>query len=215
MFYQASNPQLDLQLTRGQIEDYPKVPHGAYLLATFDSEENVDKRWKSLVGQLAGLFCISLNQLDDGASFSPAWVSGFVNFHEKLALSLLSDKNYQTYEKPMAGQLPIDTLKSRRVGFLPREVACTENLTPWKKVLPTGSHSGLGMLLKNPHHQLKRSSFWSLGVKFSADESKQLELSHTMIVDVKTQSGFGSRHNYNRNVSLEADSDPLQTLILY
>ena len=95
--------------------------------------------------------------------------------------------------KAMAGQLPVDSLKSRKIGFLPREVACTENLTPWKKVLPTGSHYGLGMLLKNPHHQLKKSSFWSLGVKFSADESKQLEMSHTMIVDVKTQSGLGSR----------------------
>lgn len=94
--------------------------------------------------------------------------------------------------KAMAGQLPVDSLKSRKIGFLPREVACTENLTPWKKVLPTGSHYGLGMLLKNPHHQLKRSSFWSLGVKFSAEESKQLEMSHTMIVDVRTQSGLGS-----------------------
>ena len=76
--------ELDLQLTRGQTEDISNVPYGAYLLATFDSDENVDKRWKSLVGQLAGLFCISLNQLDSGASFSPQW--------------------------PLAGQLPVEKL---------------------------------------------------------------------------------------------------------
>jgi len=154
--------ELDLELTRGSTEDVPNVPYGAYLLATFDTVEHVDKRWKSLVGQLAGLFCISLNQLDSGASFSPSW--------------------------PLAGQLPLTELATRRVGFLPREVACTENLTPWKKVLPTGAHVGLGSLLRNPHHQLKQSSFWSIGVKFARDnDSKQLELSHSMIIDVATK----------------------------
>ena len=42
-----------------------KAHNGAYLLATFDKELNVDQKWKTLIGQLAGLFCISLNQLDD------------------------------------------------------------------------------------------------------------------------------------------------------
>jgi len=34
-----------------------------------------------------------------------------------------------------------------RYANLPREIVCTENLTPWKKLLPCESHSGLAELL--------------------------------------------------------------------
>ncbi|XP_006839316.1 PREDICTED: GPI transamidase component PIG-T isoform X4 [Chrysochloris asiatica] len=35
-----------------------------------------------------------------------------------------------------------------RYAVLPREVVCTENLTPWKKLLPCSSRAGLSVLLK-------------------------------------------------------------------
>ncbi|XP_006881639.1 PREDICTED: GPI transamidase component PIG-T isoform X4 [Elephantulus edwardii] len=35
-----------------------------------------------------------------------------------------------------------------RYAVLPREVVCTENLTPWKKLLPCSSKAGLSVLLK-------------------------------------------------------------------
>ena len=73
----------------------------------FSTDRSVDERWKSLVGVLAGLFCISLNQLDSQNSISPTW--------------------------PIPSFSEIENLEYRKIGFLPREVACTENLTPWKK----------------------------------------------------------------------------------
>ena len=52
------------------------APIGAFIVATFDEDETgVNERWKSLVGVLAGLFCISLNQLNLETSISPQfWV---------------------------------------------------------------------------------------------------------------------------------------------
>ena len=111
--------ELELTLTRGWTDKFDapleaEAPNGAFLLATFETSDDIDQKWKTLVGQLAGLLCISLNQLDHQASLSPPWhLPGFRN---------------------------IQNLENRRIGFLPREVACTENLTPWKKLLATGHY---------------------------------------------------------------------------
>merc|ERR1712142_651219 len=89
--------ELDLRLTRGWTDSNPlegAAPNGAYLMATFDNETDVDGKWKTLIGQLAGLFCISLNQLDGKNSFTPEWLL------------------------PM--YKPLNDKMRRRVGFLPR-----------------------------------------------------------------------------------------------
>ncbi|KAM6339829.1 GPI transamidase component PIG-T isoform 2-T2 [Alca torda] len=49
-----------------------------------------------------------------------------------------------------------------RYAVLPREVVCTENLTPWKKLLPCGSKAGLAVLLKA--ERLFHSSYHSQAV---------------------------------------------------
>uniref|UniRef100_A0A8C4IS69 Phosphatidylinositol glycan anchor biosynthesis, class T n=1 Tax=Dicentrarchus labrax TaxID=13489 RepID=A0A8C4IS69_DICLA len=49
-----------------------------------------------------------------------------------------------------------------RYATLPREIVCTENLTPWKKLLPCGSKAGLAVLLKS--EKLFHSSFHSQAV---------------------------------------------------
>ncbi|XP_037075674.1 GPI transamidase component PIG-T-like isoform X2 [Pollicipes pollicipes] len=51
-----------------------------------------------------------------------------------------------------------------RTASLPREATCTENLTPWQKLLPCGAKAGLSMLL-NPTH-LYSTSYHSLSVDF-------------------------------------------------
>jgi len=68
-----------------------------------------DSDWKSLVTSLSGLFCASLNYIDETVTTSPQLT--FV---------------------------PSDTNKSLafRYGALPKETVCTENLTPWTKILP-------------------------------------------------------------------------------
>lgn len=159
--------ELRLSISRGGEDGFQwsskmESPPGAFLAATFDSTQNIttDERWKSLVGVLAGLFCISLNQLNLESSISPLW--------------------------PLPSFMEIDDLNQRRMGFLPREVACTENLTPWKKILPTGGDHGLVNYLSNAHHQLRQSSYWSLELDFHTRESTNfLSLKHTMVIDVR------------------------------
>jgi len=36
-----------------------------------------------------------------------------------------------------------------RFVSIPNEIVCTENLTPWLKLLPCGRHKGLAQLFKN------------------------------------------------------------------
>ena len=40
---------------------------------------------------------------------------------------------------------------STRFASVPNEIVCTENLTPWIKLLPCGKHRGLGKLFTNPY----------------------------------------------------------------
>ena len=76
---------------------------------------SIDYKWKELTGALSGLFCASLNFIDSFNSMSPE-------------LSL----------KPTGMDDLNNPLNSTylRYATLPREIVCTENLTPWKKLLP-------------------------------------------------------------------------------
>ena len=182
--------ELDLRLTRGWTDSVPlegAAPNGAYLMATFDNDNNVDGKWKTLIGQLAGLFCISLNQLDLKNSFTPEWLL------------------------PMYQPIGAQEKSRRRVGFLPREVACTENLVPWRKLLPTGDSHGLGAFLTNPHHQLKKSSYWSISVRFNSqsESASRLVLEHSMIVDVRNRNTLDILTNFN-----STDNEPKDWFVL-
>lgn len=78
---------------------------------------NADENWKGLSSRLSGLTCASLNFLDKSTSIEPIYAF----------------RPHATIQKPA---------KSKnlfiRVGHLPRENICTENLTPWTKLLPCG-----------------------------------------------------------------------------
>ena len=159
--------ELELTVTRMGEDGFQwnrkmSAPPGAFIAATFGESNrySVEERWSSLVGVLAGLFCVSLNQLNLETSISPRW--------------------------PIPGMAPVgENLSHRRLGFLPREVSCTENLTPWKKILPAGKGFGLVHYLSNAHHQLRHSSYWSLSLHFQREDSNYLALKHTAVVDVR------------------------------
>ncbi|KAF9263700.1 GPI transamidase component GPI16 [Marasmius fiardii PR-910] len=88
---------------------------------------SVDHRWQDLRNALAGLFCASLGSLDEQRTTSP-----------KLAF-------------PPEGALPDLGLPYQiRHASHASEHVCTENLTPFLKLLPCKSSSGLASLL-NPH----------------------------------------------------------------
>ena len=84
-----------------------------YIIYTFFF--SVNQTWKDLVNTLSGLFCSSLNFLDAKSTVAPKW-------------------SFRPRGLSQPGQSKSDALL--RYGALPREVVCTENLTPWKKLLP-------------------------------------------------------------------------------
>ncbi|XP_049608066.1 GPI transamidase component PIG-T [Syngnathus scovelli] len=120
-------------------QPYHSSPPGAEIWVWFqDSVEDVDGTWKELTNVLSGLFCASLNYIDSINSIQPS-----ASF-KPLGINNETDHRFLRY------------------AALPRESFCTENLTPWKKLLPCGSKAGLAVLLKS--EKLFHSSFHSQAV---------------------------------------------------
>ncbi|XP_008273954.1 GPI transamidase component PIG-T [Stegastes partitus] len=114
-------------------------PPGAELWVWFqDSVTDVDATWKELTNVLSGIFCASLNFIDSTNTVQPS-----ASF-KPLGTGNVTDHRFLRY------------------ATLPREIVCTENLTPWKKLLPCGSKTGLAVLLKS--EKLFHSSFHSQAV---------------------------------------------------
>ncbi|PWZ02272.1 Gpi16 subunit, GPI transamidase component [Testicularia cyperi] len=91
------------------------------------SRSDLYPNWKSLTSSLAGLFCASLDALDETTTTTPAYA--------------YSDASSVAFKS-----LPSSKLLH---AFLPSEGVCTENLTPLLKLLPCKGTVGLGSLL-NP-----------------------------------------------------------------
>lgn len=114
-------------------------PPGAELWVWFhDTVTDVDGNWKELTNVLSGIFCASLNFIDSTNTVQPS-----ASF-KPLGLGNATDHRFLRY------------------ATLPREIVCTENLTPWKKLLPCGSKAGLAVLMKS--EKLFHSSFHSQAV---------------------------------------------------
>ncbi|KAL5172661.1 GPI transamidase component PIG-T [Glycine soja] len=103
------------------ISSHNAKPPGVELWAVFDVPlHQVDASWKNLTHSLSGLFCASINFLESSTSYS---------------------------DPEWAFQ---SALGSLRYGTLPREAVCTENLTPWLKLLPCRDKAGLSSLMDRP-----------------------------------------------------------------
>ncbi|XP_034029113.1 GPI transamidase component PIG-T [Thalassophryne amazonica] len=114
-------------------------PPGAELWVWFqDSVTDVDGTWKELTNVLSGIFCASLNFIDSTNTVQPS-----ASF-KPLGVHNVTDHRFLRY------------------ATLPGEIVCTENLTPWKKLLPCASKAGLAVLLKS--EKLFHSSFHSEAV---------------------------------------------------
>ncbi|XP_076449628.1 GPI-anchor transamidase component PIGT-like [Babylonia areolata] len=175
--------ELHLTQTQGrwrhQSWGYPveDAPAGAQLWVWFKpTVTDVDKTWKELVNALSGLFCSSLNFLDEKSTVAPRW-----SFRPRGVAS----KDYAKFSDYV------------RYGALPREIVCTENLTPWKKLLPCDSKAGLSTLFRA--EKLHDADYHSLSVHFrpvcadSSCQSEAVELTQSLslVVDlVLTGDGF-------------------------
>ncbi|XP_039632503.1 GPI transamidase component PIG-T [Polypterus senegalus] len=115
------------------------APPGVELWVWFEhTVQDVDRSWKELTSVLSGIFCASLNFIDSTNTIQPS-----ASF-KPLGVANVTDQRFLRY------------------AVLPREVVCTENLTPWKKLLPCDSKAGLAVLLKS--EKLFHSSFHSQAV---------------------------------------------------
>mmetsp|Transcript_35558 Transcript_35558/g.101165 ORF Transcript_35558/g.101165 Transcript_35558/m.101165 type:complete len:651 (+) Transcript_35558:59-2011(+) len=99
-------------------------PPGALLVSAIDSDDSgeVSLAWKYLISALSGSLCASFEGMDPdlGASSSRGRPLGV----------------------PWA-----ESGNQLRFATLPYEPVCTENLTPWMKLLPCGDQAGLARLI--------------------------------------------------------------------
>ncbi|XP_013871254.1 GPI transamidase component PIG-T isoform X1 [Austrofundulus limnaeus] len=156
-------------------QPYLPSPPGAELWVWFqDTVTDVDATWKELTNVLSGIFCASLNFIDSTNTVQPS-----ASF-KPLGIANVTDHRFLRY------------------ATLPREIVCTENLTPWKKLLPCGSKAGLAVLLKS--EKLFHSSFHSQAVhirpvcqdSLCKDTSWELRQTLNVVFDLHT-SGQGKR----------------------
>ncbi|KAH8201405.1 hypothetical protein TruAng_004405 [Truncatella angustata] len=115
---------------------------GVELWAWLEAEthDEADHKWLTLTNALSGLFCASLNFIDSTRTTRPL-------------MSFRPD-----------GDHPNATLANTHLlhGVLPREVVCTENLTPFLKLLPCKGKAGISTLLDG--HKLFDASWQSMAI---------------------------------------------------
>ncbi|RDA89677.1 hypothetical protein CP533_3354 [Ophiocordyceps camponoti-saundersi (nom. inval.)] len=130
-------------------------------------DRDADENWLTLTNALSGLFCASLNFIDSTRTTRPV-----VSFQPE-------------------GHHPYATLEKTSLlhGVLPHEVVCTENLTPFLKLLPCKGKAGIASLLDG--HKLFDASFQSMAIDvrpicdLSGDCVLQMEQTIDMVLDVE------------------------------
>ncbi|KAL2058759.1 hypothetical protein ABVK25_000050 [Lepraria finkii] len=133
-----------------------------------DSDAGSFARWVTLNNALSGLFCASLNFIDSTRTTRPI----------------------MTFEPASVGtNASTDNLYLLH-GTLPREVVCTENLTPFLKLLPCKGKAGIASLLDG--HKLFDASWQSMAIDVRsvcpADGSEcsiEMEQTVDMVLDVQ------------------------------
>ncbi|KAI0869851.1 Gpi16 subunit [Hypoxylon argillaceum] len=104
-----------------------------------DTEEEADHKWLTLTNALSGLFCASLNFIDETRTTRPV-------------MSFRPEGNHGS---------ALDRLHLLH-GVLPHEIVCTENLTPFLKLLPCKGKAGISSLLDG--HKLFDASWQSMAI---------------------------------------------------
>ncbi|KAN0120405.1 GPI transamidase-like protein component Gpi16 [Hyaloscypha variabilis] len=133
-----------------------------------DTDEEANGRWLTLTNALSGLFCASLNFIDSTRTTRPVM-------------------SFQP-----SGDHKNSTLESLHLlhGTLPREVVCTENLTPFLKLLPCKGKAGISSLLDG--HKLFDASWQSMSIDVrpicpAGSNDCQLQITQTidMVLDIQ------------------------------
>lgn len=123
-----------------------------------ESTENLDDEYAQLTNALSGAFCASLNFVSSENTASPV-----VSFRPT-GVTSNGNSSYLRY------------------SILPSEIVCTENLTPWAKLLPCNTKAGLSTLVNAG--RLFDTVYHSLGVHVrpvkQSSQQTTLELTQTV-----------------------------------
>ncbi|KAF1807977.1 GPI transamidase-like protein component Gpi16 [Eremomyces bilateralis CBS 781.70] len=105
-----------------------------------DTADEAETRWLGLTNALSGLFCASLNFIDSTKTIRPI----------------------MTFEPE--GIFPNSSLSNLHLlhGTLPHEVVCTENLTPFLKLLPCKGKAGISSLFDG--HKLFDATWQTMAI---------------------------------------------------
>ncbi|XP_004536412.1 GPI transamidase component PIG-T [Ceratitis capitata] len=143
--------ELHIGLTQGlwryETFGYPVVDSapGAEVRAWFAAENltsaDVDDQWTKLASTFSGILCASLNFIDKTNSVEPKY----------------------SFRPTFATGSKVNVPQFVRYATLPREIVCTENLTPWKKLLPCNSKQSFASLLNSGY--VHNTNYHSLGMK--------------------------------------------------
>ncbi|SSD59658.1 related to GPI transamidase component GPI16 [Saccharomycodes ludwigii] len=150
---QTDTKKLSLRFTHGlwDSKSWGKLPHNGYnsggsgveIWGLIEARNNTDamSKWNQLTNQLSGLFCASIDFIDSSKTTFPSNSDVFLNNLESI---------------PMTDPLENSLFLMR--GSLANEPICTENLTPFIKLLPNREKSGIASLLDG--HKVF-DSFWN------------------------------------------------------
>ncbi|KAL4002426.1 Gpi16 subunit GPI transamidase component family protein [Acanthocheilonema viteae] len=187
--------EFHLSLTQGfwrlnewGVQPQPSSPSGAQLYALISGNSTsklVDERWSSFVNSMNGIFCTSL--LDILPTYTAVPQLSF---------------SHMGYVNPKGSS-------QIRYGALASETVCTENFTPWRKLLPC-KQTGLSTLL-NPI-KMYESVFHSMSAHFlhvcedgttNCGTRRRLELSLNFVsgLDLKSRNlDWSFRHIFGRRI---------------
>ncbi|KTW26651.1 hypothetical protein T552_02660 [Pneumocystis carinii B80] len=127
-----------MQPDRGESAGGTGIELWAYIEG--DTEEKVWKRWNQLTNGFSGIFSSSIGFMDSTRTIIPVLSFG----KEK--------RNAERYELGGRGYL--------LYGALPQETICTENLTPFLKLLPCKGRAGISTLLDS--HRVFDAEWYSI-----------------------------------------------------
>ncbi|KAJ9614101.1 Subunit of the glycosylphosphatidylinositol transamidase complex-like protein [Cladophialophora chaetospira] len=140
-----------------------------------ETEDEAFLRWTTLAQSLSGLFCASLNFIDSTRTTKP----------------VQSFRPAGTYNSASQNLHLLH-------GVLPGEVVCTENLTPFLKLLPCKGKAGISSLLDG--HKVFDASWQSMAIdvrpKCSSGASEcQIEIAQTIDVVLDIERSKRPRDN--------------------
>jgi GPI-anchor transamidase subunit T len=137
---------------------------------------SAEERWSDLVNSLSGLFCASLNFVDSSKTIKP-----LLTFSPEGTLD-----DVQQVRANATGQRQGELQLLH--GMLPHEVVCTENLTPFLKLLPCKGKAGISSLLDG--HKLFDANWQTMAVDVRpvcSDGICEVEIEQTvdMVLDIE------------------------------